>query len=284
MLSRTKRLMPILAFAVATGTIADVGSTDVNRVVGVNVAGGKVAFVKSFFVSEGSEISGIEFVGNDLNSVMPRVSLFQGPLVSLVDGQRLVSKEGIRHDNDRHRVRVTFNPILVQATSTFYVAVELPPSTGPSAVGTGAGLGGQASEELVGSFIAFNEHAPLMPLHLDLAIDLVLQRRAGKAGTSDPGDGSDTPARTFLAARSPSPSPAIAVEFGIREQGIVDLSIYDVRGRRVRSLVRGELSPGVHTQPWDGLDAAGRQVASGIYLVKLRAGGEVFTQKLVVAK
>jgi hypothetical protein len=118
---------------------------------------------------------------------------------------------------------------------------------------------------------------------LDLAIDLVLESRTGKTGPAGHED-ARIPTRTFLAARTPSPVAAVAVEFGLREPGFVDLSIYDVGGRKVRGLVRSQLPAGVHAHLWDGLDGNGHQVASGIYLARLHVGEKVFTQKLVLAK
>ena len=60
------------------------------------------------------------------------------------------------------------------------------------------------------------------------------------------------------------------------------MAIYDQQGRRVRDLVAGALPSGVHEVNWDGRDAAGRQVPSGLYFYRLladgkRLNGRVFT-------
>jgi hypothetical protein len=265
-------------------SLASATRTPVNRVVGVDAVGGGVSLVKSFVVPENTEIQAVEFVGNDLNSIIPRLSILQGPLVSLNEGQRLLTKDGIRHENDSHRARVSFNPIRMATTTTVYVVVELPAEAGPNIIGTGAGIGAQSVEEPTGSFIAFDARSPLTPIALDLAIDLVLQSHVGKAGAGEQREDTGIPVRTFLAARTPSPVAAVAVEFGLRESGFVDLSVYDVGGRKVRSLVRSELPAGVHSRTWDGVDGGGRQVSSGIYLARLHVGEKVFTQKLVLTK
>lgn len=51
----------------------------------------------------------------------------------------------------------------------------------------------------------------------------------------------------------------------------VRLDIYDALGQQVTVLTQGELSPGVHGVSWNGLDASGRAVASGVYLYRLVA-------------
>jgi hypothetical protein len=63
-----------------------------------------------------------------------------------------------------------------------------------------------------------------------------------------------------------------------------ELTLFDVQGRRVRTLVAGSLPPGVHELHWDGRDAEGRPAASGAYYARLAAGGEVITNKLIVLR
>lgn len=284
MLMRHASAMLALSCVLTFAAKVRAGSTGIDRVVGVNTADGGVSLVKSFVVGENTEIQGVDFLGNDLNTIFPRISLVQGPLLTLREGTQIFAKEGIRHENGRHHGSIRFNAIPVATVTTVYVVIELPPGTGASIVGSGAGIGAKAVDEPLGSFIAFDADTPLVPLYLDLAVDLVLKSRIGKAGSPGNGDAPAPSTRTFLAARTPSSVTAVAIEFGLQEVGIVDLSIYDVSGRRVRSLLRMQFPAGIHTQVWDGLDTNGRRVASGIYLAKLRAGDRVFTQKLVLAK
>jgi hypothetical protein len=62
------------------------------------------------------------------------------------------------------------------------------------------------------------------------------------------------------------------------------LTLYDTRGRVVRRLVDGPLTPGERSIVWDGLDGSGRPVASGCYLYALEVGGEVHRGKAVVIR
>jgi flagellar hook assembly protein FlgD len=66
--------------------------------------------------------------------------------------------------------------------------------------------------------------------------------------------------------------------------GRTELEIFDAAGRRVRTLVAGEYTPGFHTTTWDGLDAGGRTVSSGIYFLQLRTEGQSRQIKIVVAR
>jgi flagellar hook assembly protein FlgD len=65
---------------------------------------------------------------------------------------------------------------------------------------------------------------------------------------------------------------------------LVQLLVYDAAGRRVRRLVSGASSAGLHDVPWDGRDDAGRAVASGAYLIRLVAPGGVATQRVTLLR
>jgi flagellar hook assembly protein FlgD len=58
----------------------------------------------------------------------------------------------------------------------------------------------------------------------------------------------------------------------------VDVRLYDVAGREVRRLMTDAMrGPGVHSTVWDGRDATGQAVPSGVYFARLRTNGSVVT-------
>jgi len=64
----------------------------------------------------------------------------------------------------------------------------------------------------------------------------------------------------------------------------VDLSIHDVAGRLIRRLVEGRANPGLHRRLWDGRDAAGRLVPSGVYFCRLDAGSDRLTRRIAIVR
>jgi flagellar hook assembly protein FlgD len=54
----------------------------------------------------------------------------------------------------------------------------------------------------------------------------------------------------------------------------VDISVYDITGRRVKSLADGVLGPGRHDVAWDGRDASGARVRRGMYFIHIRIGAQ----------
>ena len=62
----------------------------------------------------------------------------------------------------------------------------------------------------------------------------------------------------------------------------VEVSVYDVLGRRMRTLVNSRLEPGEHEVFWDGRDSRGRRVSAGIYVCTLTVGGKTVSRKLAM--
>ena len=81
---------------------------------------------------------------------------------------------------------------------------------------------------------------------------------------------------------NPSTTIPVSVPTGIRKN--VELQIYNALGQQVRDLSPEGLGAGYHQLSWDGRDAAGHRVASGVYLVQLRAGAWAQTQKLTLLR
>jgi flagellar hook assembly protein FlgD len=59
------------------------------------------------------------------------------------------------------------------------------------------------------------------------------------------------------------------------------MSIYDVSGRRVITLVDADLGAGIYNQAWDGRNAEGARVSAGTYFIRLDSNGQSVQQKLI---
>jgi hypothetical protein len=82
----------------------------------------------------------------------------------------------------------------------------------------------------------------------------------------------------------PNPfNPGTSVQYRLEKPGEADLTVYDVRGRRVTELVRGWRAAGAYRADWDGRDGSGREVAAGVYICRLESGGRVRTIKMIKA-
>ena len=81
-----------------------------------------------------------------------------------------------------------------------------------------------------------------------------------------------------------NPSTTITFEtFGSSSQTLT-LTVYNVMGQKVRTLVNGALPAGTHSIEWDGRDDAARSVASGVYVYRLEMNGTATSQTMILAK
>jgi YVTN family beta-propeller protein len=111
---------------------------------------------------------------------------------------------------------------------------------------------------------------------------------------SDPGDPASIPGIAGVPRSGPllveglgliGPNPfraSTGVSFGLARRGSVDLVVYDVLGRRVRTLARGlTLGAGPQSIRWDGRDDSGRSIGSGVYFVRLKTGSGQWTKPVI---
>jgi len=83
----------------------------------------------------------------------------------------------------------------------------------------------------------------------------------------------------------PNPfNPTTTISYSLPEAGVVDLLIYDLRGRIVKSMRSECQSAGNYQNRWDGIDDSGSQVATGIYFCRLQAGSFSQTIKMLYLK
>jgi hypothetical protein len=109
----------------------------------------------------------------------------------------------------------------------------------------------------------------------------------GDSGPPDGGVGSVPETgdrfRLSLAPNRPNPlSRGTAISFRLPSPGDVSLEIFDVAGKKVRTLVHGVLDAGSHTVDWNGRDAAGQRVPAGFYLYVVKSGDVTEARKMLL--
>ncbi len=201
-------------------------------------------------------------------------------------GDNLIFRIGLRNDGS--------------ATTATTVTVELT-STDPCVVSLGA-LGNLSYDDIEpgetsttsGAFtLEINETCPVetdIPFQISIASD-------GHIFWSDSftihvyesldvtDEGSALPEVFALHQNYPNPfNPVTTLKYDLPEGSEVTLTIYDILGRRVRTLARGVEEPGHKSVMWDGNDDLGEQVSAGVYLYRIKAGDFTQTRKMLLLK
>lgn len=95
------------------------------------------------------------------------------------------------------------------------------------------------------------------------------------------------PKSVTLSQNYPNPfNPRTRIQYSVPEGPAqeVQLSVYSVRGERMGTIVAGIMEPGLHSVVWDGRDAMGRELGSGVYFYRLVVGKEVKTAKMLLLR
>lgn len=94
------------------------------------------------------------------------------------------------------------------------------------------------------------------------------------------------PAKFALAAPVPNPFRSQSeIRFDVPVNGGRSLvAVYDLQGRRIATLAQGEQAAGRHSLSWDGRDSSGRQVAAGVYFVRLESSAVTETRKVTLLR
>ena len=105
------------------------------------------------------------------------------------------------------------------------------------------------------------------------------------SGVNSTGTG-ELPVKFDLNQNYPNPfNPVTKINFDLPERAHTTLSIFNVLGQRVATLVDEDLAAGHYNKfEWGGTTDAGNQVASGIYFYRLSAGERVMTKKMMLLK
>jgi len=99
------------------------------------------------------------------------------------------------------------------------------------------------------------------------------------------GTGALLPRSFLLRQNYPNPfNPSTTISFRTVTRGDVELTVYDLRGRRVTTLLEGAMSAGDHTVAWDGRGDNGETVVSGSYFYRLRVDDQVRIRRMNIVK
>jgi hypothetical protein len=158
----------------------------------------------------------------------------------------------------------------------------------PSAIGgpwstayadSGSGIGGAAA-------VAIDTTGRIHAAYIDaISVDLLYGTENDATGLNGGGPAAPLPAAS-LVGNAPDPfNPTTTIRYELRESAEVALEIYDIAGRLVRTLVApAVVAPGRHEVIWNARESGTREIGSGIYFARLRAGGDVRVDRMTLIR
>ena len=83
----------------------------------------------------------------------------------------------------------------------------------------------------------------------------------------------------------PNPfNPETTIEFSLPETANVELTIYNVKGQKVKNLINDEMAGGTHSIIWNGRNEAGEKTGSGVYFYRLKTADQTLSRKMILMK
>lgn len=125
--------------------------------------------------------------------------------------------------------------------------------------------------------------------HASATYDLTVSQWFNIPSTGVDGTGNSLPKTFELFQNYPNPfNPVTEIRYQLPMAARVELTVYNILGQKVRTLIEESRPAGVYSLSWDGCDESGEPAGSGIYLLKMEASGGgahfVQTRKMVLLK
>lgn len=271
---------------------------DITGVLGLSEVETAAAVAVWFPLPQDQAVAAVRWYNNDGTTVFPELLLSAGlpgtpGLLSAATVVRLDAQGG----SDRW-ARVELEEPVASAVDGLYVLFRLPLGSVPVSRGEGGGAAvGYGAEEGGPSAWLSPDGENWLRLSEELALGVEIETVEAEPGTvrlerdvtkhlalAAPADGAPAPIDALLKP-SPNPfNPKTALRFSLRESGPVLLEIYDLMGRKLATPAAGRYAAGPHEVEWTARDGRGRELASGVYLARLKLSGYESTQRLVLVR
>jgi hypothetical protein len=242
-------------------------------------------------------LSGVRWYNNDELTVFPNILVASGyaDVPPFFDDGVVVAEEV--GGAEVAWSEVGFSQGVVSETGTLYVIFQLPANQEGVESGIGPGFGHVPADSTSCVFLSADGDEWLrLVTDYQLLVDPVYTiREPGMVSLKCAGPALEMPAeameeevviaRTELLRPYPNPfNPMARISFTLKNPGHVRLSVYDIRGRLVKDLENGFMDTGRYEIPWLGRDQSDQRVSSGVYFARLRADGQIMTQRLLLIK
>ena len=148
-----------------------------------------------------------------------------------------------------------------------------------------ATLEAQGNSETAVNYRYVDEDVDPGQIYYYLLVDEDLQGNKTYHGPVFASAGAEVPGAYALMPNYPNPfNPSTAIGYAIPQDGQVTLTIYNVLGQEIRTLVDNHQAAGTYTVMWDGKDATGQHLNSGVYFYSIKSGDYSNTRKMVLMR
>ncbi len=262
----------------------------VDGIMGLHPAQENSCFAIWIPVAGDQALKGIEWYNNDGSVIFPEVLVQSGSegYPVQISGAQTVARDVSGASEAWSKVE--FEQAVASSRKGFYVLITVPEDSRNTAQGFGGGPGlgyTTGKEGFTGWLSSDGQDWVRVKEGYGFAVrPIFVDREEGMLEKSADGAGSGQNLQileTRLNPAYPNPfNPRTSLSFSLKDAAQVDLSIYNLKGEKVATLASGQYPRGTHDFTWAGKNTRGRQVASGVYFARLKAGQLTMSQRLVL--
>ncbi|HPF35517.1 MAG TPA: T9SS type A sorting domain-containing protein [Candidatus Krumholzibacteria bacterium] len=271
---------------------------EIDGVLGLSEVEPDAALAVWFPLAQDQAVTAVRWYNNDGTTVFPELMLTAGqPEEPGWLGDATAVHLALQGGSDQWARCALTDPV-ASSVDGLYVVFRLPQGSVPISRGEGGGVavGYEMKENgRLAWLTPDGENWVALSRDVDMAVEIEtapavpstvrLERGAGKnLGLEAAAADAPVLIDAFLKP-SPNPfNPKTQLQFSLKEAGPVSLEIYDLMGRQVSVPVRARYAAGPHQVEWTARDERGRELASGVYLARLKLNGFEGTQRLVLVR
>ena len=121
---------------------------------------------------------------------------------------------------------------------------------------------------------------------IKMRINIMMNFNDGTFAELDPNyDESILPASFNLNQNYPNPfNPITSIQYELPEDALVNITIYDMMGRNVKTLINGLQKAGYRSVQWNATNSSNEPVSAGLYIYTIQSGNFLQTRKMVLVK
>jgi len=293
---KLNRIILILSLLLSFTALAAVASDEeIAGVFGLDPMPENTAVAVWVPLNGGESISGVMWYNNDGSLAIPEILAVAGNAdYPSVLNQALSVGEAVS-GNTLDWSELSFPTPLASASTGLFLVFKLPADGAFVSEGDGFGLGYQLGDGRVRCWISTEEGEwdQLSPDYQMAVLPVMNSNKSGEVILLEFGENTDQqeaekPLPVSMVSGLvvfPNPfNPQTEISFSLPSGRDVELTIYDLRGRKVSTLMSGFLATGAHSIKWDGRDSKGQTQASGVYFCKLSAGSIQLTGRLALIR
>jgi len=116
-------------------------------------------------------------------------------------------------------------------------------------------------------------------------VSILLNRTGGPLDVENHQDDYLLPDKHYLGQNYPNPfNPTTTIEYKIPARSHVTISVYNILGEKIKTIINDIMPTGTHIIAWDGRNDKGEMVATGIYFYQIKAGDFTKSRKMLLLK